>query len=126
MFLAEALGKTNNEFSIKSPTHEIARVTTTAIAVVNNVWIALDGIPREDASCGCIAVNVSLFAKRIQKIITQTNTIAKIPISPGVTDKISPIRYLLYLVKLLPSRVAIKIPSATAVLENTPISVSAV
>ena len=40
-------------------------------------------------------------------------------------DKISPMRYLLNFVKLPPSKVAMKMPKATAVLENTPIRVSA-
>ena len=40
--------------------------------------------------------------------------------------RISPIRYRLYFVKLPPPMVAMNIPRATAALENTPISVSAV
>ena len=61
----------------------------------------------------------------IQKMMTKVSVIASIPISFGVMDRISPMRYLLYFVKLPLPRVAMKIPRATAVLENTPISVSA-
>ena len=56
---------------------------------------------------------------------TATNVSASIPISPGETDKMSPMRYLLYLVKLPPPRVATKMPRATALLEKTPMRVSA-
>ena len=47
------------------------------------------------------------------------------PISMGEMDSTSPMRYRLYFVKLPPPRVAAKMPSATAVLENTPMRVSA-
>ena len=50
--------------------------------------------------------------------------IARRLIFPGVTDKISPTKKVLNLVKLLPPMVDRKIPSATAVEEKTPIMVS--
>ena len=43
-------------------------------------------------------------------------------IFPGSTLRISPMSRLLNLVKLPPSRVAMKMPRATAVEENTPIT----
>ena len=126
MFLEEAPGKTIREFKMSSPTLEMLNVTVTAMATVNNVCDSSTGIPREEASCGCMAVNVSRLAHRTQKSNTAARTSANIPISPGVTDRMSPMRYLLYFVKLPPPKVAAKMPSATAVLEKTPISVSAV
>ena len=69
---------------------------------------------------------MSLLLQITQNIRIQTSTTASIPISAGDTDRMSPIKYLLYLVKLLPPSVATKMPNATAVHENTPISVSAV
>ena len=67
---------------------------------------------------------IDLRAYAYDSTITAINTIASMPISLGATDRISPIRYLLYFVKLPPLKVAAKIPRATAILENTPISVS--
>ena len=83
------------------------------------------GIPREDASWGWTTVSVSRLLSSTQRISTPSNTSASKPISPGVMERMSPIKYLLYLVKLPPPKVATKIPKATAALENTPIRVSA-
>ena len=107
------------------PTQLIAKVTTTAMQTVNSACVFSVGMPREEASCGCTAVRNSRFAANIHKSATPSRTSASRPISPGVTERMSPIRYLLNFVKLLPPSVAIKIPSATAVEENTPMIVSA-
>ena len=56
---------------------------------------------------------------------TASSVSASAPISPGVTERMSPMRYWLYFVKLPPPKVAAKIPRATALLEKTPIMVSA-
>ena len=125
MFRAEAPGRTIREFRISRPTLEMDSVTTTAMATMNSVWLSPTGMPREEASWGWMAVRVSRLAQSAQKIMTASSTSASIPISPGVTERMSPMRYLLYLVKLPPPMVATKMPRATAVLENTPISVSA-
>ena len=65
-FLDAAPGKTSNEFKIKSPTQEIAIVTTTAIAVVKTVWVIPTEIPREAANWGCKDANVIVLDKNIQ------------------------------------------------------------
>ena len=101
-------------------------VTTIAIVVVKIAWIHLTGIPLEEAKFGYTADSVSWLLNRIQNTQMPMNTIASKPISKGVTDKISPIKNLLYFVKLPPPKVAINIPKATAPLENTPMIVSAV
>ena len=49
---ADAPGRTNNEFRIKRPTQEIAKVTTTAMADVNMVWVNLVLMPRDEARYG--------------------------------------------------------------------------
>ena len=69
----------------------------------------------------------SLQANINETVLRTKDEIASLPDDDdtGVTDRMSPIKYLLYFVKLDPPSVAMKIPNATAVLENTPISVSA-
>ena len=52
MFRADAPGRTRSEFKIKRPTQEIAKVTTMAMATVNNVWVCQVLKPLEEANCG--------------------------------------------------------------------------
>lgn len=124
MFLAAAAGSTSSEFKINKPTQEILRVTMIAIITVNNICVRLTEIPLVEANCGQTIPSVSLFEDTTQKMQTTTRIIARNRISKGVTDRISPIRYLLNFVKLPPSNVARKMPRATAVLDKTPIIVS--
>ena len=98
-------------------------VTTTAMAVVKMLWEKCTGMPREEANCGCTDVRVSRLEQSTQNTATPMKTNANAPISVGVMERMSPMRYLLYLVKLPPPSVATKIPKATAVLEKTPIKV---
>ena len=72
-----------------------------------------------------MAMRLSRLENRTQNTRIPSSTSASIPISDRVTERISPMRYLLYFVKLPPPSVATKMPRATAVLENTPIRVSA-
>ena len=82
-------------------------------------------MPREEASWGWTAVSTSRLEAKIHSTITASSTAASRPISPGVTERMSPMRYLLNLVKELPFIVAMKIPRATAVEEKTLMTVSA-
>ena len=107
------------------PTQLIASVTTTAMQTVKSVCVFCVGMPRDDASCGCTAVKNSRFEAKTHKTRTPSSTSASLPISPGVTERMSPMRYLLNFVKLLPPSVAMKMPRATAVEEKTPMIVSA-
>ena len=52
MFLDAAPGRIKRELMIKRPTHEIARVTTTAMMVVNVVCTKNVENPLEDANWG--------------------------------------------------------------------------
>ena len=59
-----------------------------------------------------------------QNTITSSRMSARMAILAGETDRMSPIKRLLNLVKLWPSRVEMKMPRATAVEEKTPMTVS--
>ena len=107
------------------PTQLMASVTTTAMQTVNSVSLRRTEMPRELASAGCTAASISRLEDRHHRSTTPSSTSASSPISSGVTERMSPIRYLLNFVKLPPPMVAMKMPSATAVEEKTPITVSA-
>ena len=81
------------------------------------------------SGCLCVEIkNLDSSNSRTNKSFSckaSNSTNASIPISAGVTERMSPMRYLLYLVKLPPPRVATKMPRATALLEKTPMRVSA-
>ena len=87
-----AAGSTSRELMTISPTQLIASVTTMAIATVKSVSLRFVAIPREEASCGCTAVSTSWFDPNTHSSTTASKTSASSPISPGVTERISPIR----------------------------------
>ena len=107
------------------PTQLMASVTTIAMATVKSVSLRFVATPREEASCGCTAVSTRRFDPNTHSSTTASSTSASRPISCGETERISPMRYRLNFVKLRPPSVTMKMPSATAVEEKTPMIVSA-
>ena len=85
---------------------------------------------------GCYSHPLKLFQKVLQlfekaldvlfhsNVKTYLSMVTKV-ISPALIKSLWLMRYLLYLVKLPPPKVAMKMPRATAALEKTPMSVSA-
>ena len=108
----------------KSPTQVMVRVTTTATAQLKSASCCHMRMPRLRARAGWMAERVSWLIDPSHKRRISSRMIARRLIFPGVTDKISPTKKVLNLVKLLPPMVDRKIPSATAVEEKTPIMVS--
>ena len=76
-----------------NPTQLMARVTTTAMETVKSVSKPRTGMPREEASWGWAAVSTRRLQAKIHNSTTPRSTRASRPISPGVTERMSPIKY---------------------------------
>ena len=123
-FRAAAAGRTSREFITSSPTQVMDRVTTTAMATENTVSCQNTRTPRLSARAGWTAESISWLKEASHSRTTSSRIRASSPTLAGSTDRISPTRRALNLVKDRPLRVDRKMPRATAVEENTPITVS--
>src|SRR5690606_40599394 len=96
-FREAAAGSTISEFIIRSPTHWIVIVTTTAMETVNSISTRSVLIPRLAASDWLMLTSSALLKISTQRVTTAANKTNSSIISSGLTLRMSPTRYDEYL-----------------------------